>query len=157
MNSLENTNNLQPEAQQYNEKINSLSEQFFSVLDDFTKYYVFYNKNPEVNEYQQIYLNNKSQLQNLNKNVFLLTNDIEKDIEKLSYIVTRLNAKLGNEKDLSGELLNLVGNLKNTTNSASVMLDDTTSIYNKQYYSNINIFLGSVIILGLFIKIFRKS
>ena len=119
MDSLEN--NLQPEAERYNEKINSLSEQFFSVLDDFTKYYVFYNKNPEVNEYQQIYLNNKSQLQNLNKNVFLLTNDIEKDIEKLNYIVTRLNAKLGDEKDLNGELLHLFGNLKNTTNSSSVM------------------------------------
>lgn len=157
MNYLEDPNNLEPEAKQYSEKITGLTEQFFSVLDDFTKYYVFYNKNPEVNEYQQIYLNNKSHLQNLNKNVFLLTNDIEKDIEKLNYVVTRLNAKLGDERDLSGEMLGLIDNLKNTTNSSSVMLDDTTSIYNKQYYSNINIFLGSVIILGLSIKIFRKS
>jgi hypothetical protein len=155
MGSLEN--NLQPEAQRYNKKINSLSEQFFSVLDDFTKYYVFFNKNPEVNEYQQIYLNNKSQLQNLNKNVFLLTNDIEKDIEKLNYIVTRLNAKLGDEKDLNGELLYLFGNLKNTTNSSSVMLDDSVSIYNKQYYLNTDIFLGSIMCLGLIVHLLQNK
>ena len=155
MDSLEN--NLQPEAERYNEKINSLSEQFFSVLDDFTKYYVFYNKNPEVNEYQQIYLNNKSQLQNLNKNVFLLTNDIEKDIEKLNYIVTRLNAKLGDEKDLNGELLHLFGNLKNTTNSSSVMLEDSVYIYNKQYYLNADIFLGIFMVLGLIMNLLQQN
>ena len=38
------------QASQFNEKINSIKSQFFSALDDYKKYYVYYNKNPEVNE-----------------------------------------------------------------------------------------------------------
>jgi hypothetical protein len=34
----------------YNEKLNNLKTEFFSVLEDFKKYYVYYNKNPEVNQ-----------------------------------------------------------------------------------------------------------
>ena len=40
------------EAKQFNEKIVTIKSQFFSALDDFKKYYVYYNKNPEVNEFQ---------------------------------------------------------------------------------------------------------
>jgi hypothetical protein len=43
------------QAQQFDEKINSIKTQFFSALDDFKKYYVYYNKNPEVNEFQNYY------------------------------------------------------------------------------------------------------
>jgi hypothetical protein len=149
--------NLQPEAKHFSEKITVLSEQFFSILDDFTKYYVFYNKNPEVNEYQQFYLNSKSQLQKINKDVFLLTNDIEKDIEKLNYIVTRINSKLYAEKELNGELYGLISNLQNTTNSAFIMLDDAKYVYNKQYYLNVEIFLGICIVLGLSMNLLQKK
>ena len=45
-------NNLIGKAQQFDEKINSIKDQFFSALDDFKKYYVYFNKNPEVNEFQ---------------------------------------------------------------------------------------------------------
>ena len=150
-------NKLQPEAKQYSDKIQNLSQQFFSVLDDFKKYYVFYNKNPEVSEYQQIYLNNKSQLQKLNKDVFVLTNDIEKDIEILSSFVTRINLKLGAEKELNGELFSIISNLQNNKNGSVVMLDDTTTIYNKQYYLNIEIFVGILIIIGISSNLFTTK
>ena len=154
---MKSENQLQPEAKQYSEKIQDLSQQFFSVLDDFIKYYVLYNKNPEVSEYQQIYLNNKSQLQKLNKDVFILTNDVEKDIERLNSVVTRINLKLGVEKELNGELFSLISNLQNTKNGASVMLDDTTTIYNKQYYLNIEIFVGIFIIIGISTNLFTPK
>lgn len=150
-------NKLQPEAKQYSDKIQNLSQQFFSVLDDFKKYYVFYNKNPEVSEYQQIYLNNKSQLQKLNKDVFVLTNDIEKDIERLNSVVTRINLKLGAEKELNGELFSMISNLQNNKNGSAVMLDDTTTIYNKQYYLNIEIFVGILIIIGISTNLFTTK
>ena len=40
------------QAKQFEEKIDTIKTQFFSALDDFKKYYVYYNKNPEVNEFQ---------------------------------------------------------------------------------------------------------
>ena len=42
------------QALTFDEKINNIKTSFFSVLDDFKKYYVFYNKNPEVDEYQNL-------------------------------------------------------------------------------------------------------
>lgn len=152
-----NTNsNLTPQSQRYSEKINATSQQFFAVLDDFKKYYVFFNKNPEVNEYQQFYLNNKTQLQNLNRDIFTTTNNIEKAIEQLSQLMTRMNAKLSSEKELDGELGKLVSKLSNTGNGASIMLEDTTQIYAKQYYQNVEICVGVIGIIGLLIKMFKQ-
>ncbi len=43
------------QAKHFNEQINNIKSQFFSALDDFKKYYVYYNKNPEVDEFQSYY------------------------------------------------------------------------------------------------------
>ena len=151
------TSNLSPQSQRYSEKITATSQQFFAVLDDFKKYYVFFNKNPEVNEYQQFYLNNKTQLQNLNRDIFSVTNNIEKDIEQLSHLMTQMNAKLGSEKELDGELGKLATNLSNTGNGASIMLEDTTQIYAKQYYQNVEIFVGIIGISLLLASLLKKQ
>ena len=62
-------------------QINTLKEKLPSVLDDFKKYYVFYNKNPEYSEYQQMFENIKGNLQNINSELFMISNNIEKDTE----------------------------------------------------------------------------
>ena len=92
------SNEIPNKSQQYMEKINNIEKQFFSALDDFKKYYVFYNKNPEVNEYQNYYVNSKSQLQSMSKDLFLLTNDISKNIEFLNNEMKDVSVKLEKEK-----------------------------------------------------------
>jgi len=149
--------NLTLQSNRYSEKITAISQQFFAVLDDFKKYYVFFNKNPEVNEYQQYYLNNKTQLQNLNRDIFSTTNSIEKDIEQLSKLMTRMNAKLGSEKELDGELGKLISNLNNTGNGAFIMLEDTIQIYAKQYYQNVEVFVGIIGISFLMVYLFKNN
>ena len=47
---------LEPESQKHQDKLKTITEQFSSILDDYKKYYIFSNKNPEVNEYQHYYL-----------------------------------------------------------------------------------------------------
>ena len=54
----------------YNEKLDNLNSQFYNVLDDFKKYYVFFNKNPDYNDYVVAYANAKSQLQQINSEIF---------------------------------------------------------------------------------------
>lgn len=148
-----NTNSeLQQQTQQYNEKLTTLSDTFFSVLDDFKKYYVFTNKNPEVNEYQNYFMNNKSQLQNINKEVVLLSNDIRKDMELLNNAITRINIQLYDEKELNGELLKLINNLKNSNNGSNLLLDETTAIYNTQYLYNSELLITCIILLVLIVS-----
>ena len=54
---------MDPEANRNQEKINSINSSFLSALDDFKKYYIFYHKNPDVDEYSDNFLNsNKDNL-----------------------------------------------------------------------------------------------
>ena len=145
------------EAKQINEKIVTIKSQFFSALDDFKKYYVYFNKNPEVNEFQNYYANSKGQLQTMNRNMFLMTNNIEKNIEILNKKVLLLSIKLNNEKKLNKNMTDLINNLENTQNGSEILIDDSKTKYNIQYYKNIEIFIGILIIGGLMSKIFKNQ
>lgn len=144
---------LEPEAKRYLAKLVVMKERFISILDEFKKYYIFSAKNPEVDEYHQHYLNSKSHLQKINKEVFTTTNDIEHNIAKLNKIVMRLNAKLGSEKELDGELVTLINKLRNTQNGSETMLDDSVEIYNKQYYYNLELFIGILLLIAMLSKL----
>jgi hypothetical protein len=147
------TQTLIKQAKQFNEQINNIKSQFFSALDDFTKYYVYYNKNPEVNEFQNYYANSKSQLQTISKDLFLTTNNIDKNIEDLDNEMMNISIKLENEKKLNKEMSELINNLQNTQNGSEILINDSKTKYNIQYYKNVEIFIGILIISGLLTKL----
>jgi hypothetical protein len=151
------THTLIKQASQFNEQINNIKSQFFSALDDFTKYYVYYNKNPEVNEFQNYYANSKSQLQTMSKDLFLTTNNIDKNIEFLDNEMLQISIKLENEKKLNKEMTELINNLQNTQNGSEILIDDSKTKYNLQYYTNVEIFIGILILSGLLTKLVIKK
>ena len=89
------------QSNQFDEKINTIKSQFFSSLDDFKKYYVYYNKNPEVNEFQNYYVNSKGQLQTMSRDLFLITNNIDKNIDILDKQMSSISDQLDDEKKLT--------------------------------------------------------
>jgi hypothetical protein len=145
------------QAKQFDEKINTIKTQFFSALDDFKKYYVYYNKNPEVNEFQNFYINSKTQLQSMSRDIFLTTNNIDKNIELLDKAMKIVSIKLENEKKLNGELMKVLTNLENTQNGSEILIDDSKNSYNTQYYYNWEIFIGILIVSGMFANFFKSS
>jgi len=151
-----NTNEIPNKSQQFDEKINNIEKQFFSALDDFKKYYVYYNKNPEVNEFQNYYVNSKGQLQSISKDLFITTNDISKNIEILNNQMKEVSIKLNNEKKIYDESMKLLGNLQNTKNGSEVLISDSKEEYNKQYYYNVELICG-ILIVGVILATFFKS
>jgi hypothetical protein len=145
------------QAKQFEEKIDTIKTQFFSALDDFKKYYVYYNKNPEVDEFQNYYLNSKSQLQNMSRDLFLATNSIDKNIEQLDTQMASVSVKLEDEKKLNGELMKILSNLENTQTGSEILIDNSKDIYNAQYYYNWEIFFGILIVSGLLVKFYKPS
>jgi hypothetical protein len=143
------------EAQQFDEKINTIKQQFFSALDDFQKYYVYFNKNPEVNEFQNYYASSKGQLQHMSRDIFLTTNEIDKIIEELNTEMSEVSIKLENEKTLNAELTGKLQNLEKTQNGSEIMLDDSKTAYNIQYYKNWEMFIGVIGVTGLILKIYK--
>lgn len=142
-------------SKQIEEKINSIKTQFFSALDDFKKYYVYYNKNPEVNEFQNYYSNSKGQLQSMSNELITTTNNINKSIQMLNNTMMEDDAQLVNEKKINSELTNTVNNLENTQNGSEILIDDSKHNYNIQYHYNIELFIGILILGGTLTKIFR--
>jgi hypothetical protein len=145
------------QAKIFDEKINTIKNQFFSALDDFKKYYVYYNKNPEVSEFQNFYANSKGQLQTMSNDLFLLTNNIINNIQNLDNKIAETSVKLEDEKKLNGELLKLLSNLDNTQNGSEILIDDSKDSYNTQYYYNWEIFIGILIISGILTKFFKSN
>ncbi len=144
-------------AEQFNEKINTINSQFFSALDDYKKYYVYYNKNPEVNEFQNYYDNSKSQLQNMSKDLFLTTNNIYKSIETLDKNMANIKIQLNNEKKKITELMELNSNLKNTHNGSEILIDDSKEKYNQQWTKNIEFALSMIFISIMMKKLFTSN
>ena len=143
-------------SQQFDEQINNIKTQFFSALDDFTKYYVYFNKNPEVNEFQNFYANSKSQLQTMSRQLFLTTNNIDKIIEEIDERVSSISIKLEGEEELYKKLMELAENIDNTQDGSQILIDDSKKKYNDQYYKNIQIFIGIIIGIMLLVKLFKK-
>jgi len=145
------------QSKQINEKINAIKSQFFSALDDFKKYYVYFNKNPEVNEFQNYYANSKGQIQTMSRELFLTSNNIDKNIEELDKKVSDISVRLKKEEELYKKLTKMLANLDNTRNGSEILIDDSKRIYNLQYYKNVEIFFGIIIVIGLLSKLFNKN
>jgi len=150
-------NTLIGQAKQFDEKINIIKTQFFSALDDFKKYYVYFNKNPEVNEFQNYYSNSKGQLQAMSRDLFLTTNNIDKNVESLDKEMSAISVKLEDEKKLNGELMKLLTNLQNTHNGSEILIDDSKDAYNIQYYYNWELIVGILIVSGMLVKVFKPQ
>jgi hypothetical protein len=157
MDNQNNQNNLIGQAKQYDEKIAAINTQFFSALDDFKKYYVYYHKNPEVNEFQNYFANSKGQLQTLSNNLLTTTNAINKNINTLNSNMILVSAKLENEKKLNKELTKVLTNLENTQNGSEILIDNSKFEYNEQHYYNWELIAGIVIVGGLLSKLFAPT
>lgn len=143
--------------EQNTEKINSIKTQFFSALDDFKKYYVYYNKNPEVDEFQNYFANSKGQLQTMSKDLFLTTNNIDRHIEILDDEMKDIAVKLEEEKKTNKELTKLFNNLQNTKEGSTILIEDSKEEYNKQYYANWELILGIFVVSGILATQFSQS
>jgi hypothetical protein len=143
--------------QEFNEQINNIKKQFFPALDDFTKYYVYLKKNPEVNEFQNFYANSKLQLQTMSKDLFLITNNIHKMIEEIDKRVSSISIKLQDEEELYNKLMELLENIDNTQDGSQILNNDSKKKYNDLYYKNIEIFIGIIIGIILLVKLFKKT
>ena len=127
-------------------QINTLKEKLPSILDDFKKYYVFYNKNPEYNEYQQMFENIKSNLQNMNSELFITTNNIEKDTESINDRLQKINALIAKEKIKNKQLKKKLGYIEKQYNGSDELISDYKDIYNLDYLTNFALFFGVILL-----------
>jgi len=146
-----------PTSEQFTEKLQVLQEQLPAILEDFKKYYIFYNKNPEYDEYRQMYENMKNNLNKINSDLFVLSNDVSSNTDELNKQLFYLNDLIEQEKQKNKMLKRKLGIVENKSNAADEMITNFREIYESDYLRNWGLF-GCIIVGGLVIKnIYTKS
>ena len=128
-------------------QINTLKEKLPSILEDFVKYYIFYNKNHEYNEYQQMFENIKGNLQKINSELFMTLNNIDKNTETINDRLQIINTSIAKEKIKNKQLKKRLGIVEKKYNGSDELISDYKEIYNLDYLNNFALFFG-VILLG---------
>jgi len=145
-----------PDPNSITNDLNTLKSQYAPVLDDFKKYYVLHNQYPDLNEYTQMFSSIKGNLQSLNSNLFTLTNNIQSSSQKQNSVMQQVNEEIKEEKILYTALKQKLNMVKNEKNGAREMSKNYTAMYNFQFFSNMTMFLGIVILGTVIYKIYKK-
>jgi hypothetical protein len=144
-----------PSASQFTRKLETLQSQLPSILNDYQKYYRFYNKNPENQEYQQMFQNIKGNLSNINSKLFILSNDVQSNTNKLNSKLFALDVLIKREKKKNNDLKKQLG-ITNVEVS-DILIDEYKEIYQSGYLRNWALFLSILIILGTIAKIYKSK
>jgi len=151
----ENISNFE-QPKQFLQNLDTLQTQLPAILEDFKKYYVFYNKNPEYQDYQTNFQNIKGNLNNINGQLFSLLNSIESNTDNLNKKLFSLNQLINKEKEINSKLKKKLGIVVNKNEVAFELISDYKNIYNSEYLRNWALCIATIIV-GFTIKIIYKK
>lgn len=141
----------------FKEKLQTLNQQLPAILDDFKKYYVFFNKNPEYPEYQNSFENIKGNMTKIATDLFMLSNDVQSSTNEINKKLFALNDLIQKEKDKNHKLKIKLGIVEHKNNAATELITDYKNMYDEEYLRNWALFL-SIIVVGVSIaKINQKN
>lgn len=138
------------------EQLQTLNQQLPAILDDFKKYYVFFNKNPEYPEYQNAFNTIKGNMTNLSSGLFMLSNDVQSSTDELNKKLFALNILIQKEKERNRELKLRLGIVEHKNNAATELISDYKNMYSEEYLRNWALFI-SIIIIGASISKINKA
>ena len=131
----------------FKEKLQTLNKQLPAILDDFKKYYVFFNKNPEYPEYQTSFENIKGNMSKLSSDLFMVSNDVQASTDELNKKLFALNVLIQEEKERNRDLKLSLGIVEHKNNAATELISDYKNIYSEEYLRNWALFI-SILIIG---------
>jgi predicted RNase H-like nuclease (RuvC/YqgF family) len=149
------SSNLDPET--FLEKINEYNDKFFSSLDDLSNSYINYKMYPEYNEYQQIYATSKGNVESIQADIFVATNNIQNNIDSLNKLITDLNKKISTEKNKNNTLKSELANISSNSNGSVLLTIESNSLYMNQYILNATMGTGIIIVLFALFKVYSKK
>ena len=144
-----------PDSSKFREKIATMNSQLPAMLDDFKKYYVFFNKNPDYPEYQQMFQNIQSNLNKMNSDLFVLSNDVQSETDTMNKTLFKLDALIKEERKKNRRLKARLGIVEHKINASSEMISDYMEMYDSGYLRNWGLFLSILAVGGIISKMYR--
>ena len=138
-------------------KLNILKEQLPSILDDFKKYYVFYNKNPENNEYQQMFENIKTNLNSINSQLFMVKNNVQSKTDKVNKNMVQLNKLIQQDKKINADVKKKLRAIYEENYSAFELISDYNKMYEIEYLRNWALLLSIILVCFVVSRVFLSK
>ena len=139
------------------QQLSEIKEKIPTMLEDYKKYFIFFHKNPEVNEYQQMYAQFRSTIQNTNTQLINLGKETEKNILRVNNNISNENKKIYDKKSKFSELIIGFEHYQDSLLGAEQMIDDFKTLYNNQYYINLQKTLGIFLLIAAGIILLKKK
>jgi hypothetical protein len=136
---------------QARQKLQTILQRMPPVLNEFRTYFVFYHKNPEYAEYQQIFSNLQNNIGSFGTQLFELLNEIEVNTEKINDAMVCLNSMIFRERQKNRRLKRRFAIEENKNNASSELIYDYKNIYEEGYLRNWAL-IFSIMIVGVLIK-----
>lgn len=144
-----------PKPNVFLSQLNTIQSQLGPILDDFNKYFVFYNMNPQISENQQMYENIKNNIQDLYTSLLTISTDVDKNVNQINNDYQELNKLIEILKERNAVLKQKLGIVEDTYDGSDTMISNYKDMYNLQYLKNFSLGLGLVFSLVLITKIFK--
>ncbi len=130
---------------QYENQLDAFKVSYKCNLKSFKEYYILTKQFPEDDAYAKSYQSAKSNLIELSRNLFLLNNMIQKDIDSLQVDSDVNTDEINNHKDIRGGLENDLTFIQGEVGGAKQMAEDYKIRYTQQYIANWSLFIGIIV------------
>jgi hypothetical protein len=130
----------------FTERVQTLQKQLPPILDDFNKYFVFYNKTPNYPEYENMFNNIKQNLNSLSSSLFMVSNDVDTNIDNITNVFKTLDVLINRERKRNRELKRKLGIIESELISSKEMIYDFNEMYDDDYLRNWSLFLSTVVV-----------
>ena len=130
----------------FTERVETMQQQLPPILDDFNKYFVLYNKSPNYSEYENMFNNIKQNLNSLSASLFLVSNDVDLNIDNINKAFKNLDILITKERVKNRELKRKLGIVETEANSSKEMIHDYNQMYDDDYLRNWGLFLSTVVV-----------
>lgn len=139
------------------EKVITLQKQLPYILDDFKKNFVLYNKDPNYPEYQNMFETVKNNLTTLSSSLFIVSNDVDSNTEKVSDVFNKIGVLIKKEKQNNVILKRKLGIVEQKANSTDEMIDNYSEMYDIEYLQNWGLFISILIAGACISKVFKPQ
>ena len=141
----------------FTEKVQTLQEQLPAILDDFNKYFVLYNTDPNYPEFETTFNNIKQNLNTMGASLFMVSNNVEVNIENINKTFKLLDILITKERRKNRELRRRLGILDDKNNSSKELIDNYNEMYDTDYLRNWGLFLSSIVVGVSISKMFTSQ
>jgi hypothetical protein len=141
----------------FTERVKTLEQQLPPILDEFNTYFVLYNKTPNYPEYENIFNNIKQNLNSLGASLFMVSNDVDTNIDNINKAFKALDILINRERKRNRELKRRLGIVETEANSSKEMIHDYNQMYDEDYVRNWGLFLSTVLVGVSISKLFTFS